>query len=114
MTERHPCANCPWRRDAPRGHWDPDHFRSIWHNCQDDGLALMLCHKTATREVAPDTPCAGAVLVLGFQSIGIRLAAGAGRVVLSEYVSRVPLFADMAEMLRANGVRLPPRNRVKP
>jgi hypothetical protein len=23
---RRPCANCPWRVDAPRGYWDPQHF----------------------------------------------------------------------------------------
>ncbi len=41
---RKPCGNCPWRKDAPAEYGDPDHFREIWINCQDDGLHTMLCH----------------------------------------------------------------------
>jgi hypothetical protein len=26
---RRPCTNCPWRVDAPRDYWDPQHFVSI-------------------------------------------------------------------------------------
>lgn len=43
---RKPCANCPWRLDAPPGYWDPTHFTSIWRNCQDDGAEPMGCHKS--------------------------------------------------------------------
>ena len=47
---RRACANCPWRIDAPRGYWDPQHFVDIWRNCQDDGLNIMLCHLTKKAE----------------------------------------------------------------
>jgi hypothetical protein len=50
---RQPCSNCPWRRDAPSQHWDPQHFKDIWHNCQDDGMSQMLCHLAG--DLPPDS-----------------------------------------------------------
>lgn len=54
---RRPCENCPWRVDAPRGYWDPQHFVDIFRNCQDDGLNIMLCHKSRTTSVRSLTKC---------------------------------------------------------
>ena len=111
--KRKPCDNCPWRKDAPPGHWDPAHFRDIWRNCQDDGHALMLCHKSKPAEKI-EIPCAGAVVVLGFKSIGIRIAALRGKLDVDAYASDVPLFPTFLAMLRANGIRPPKRNRWTP
>lgn len=110
---KQPCADCPWRQDAPTGHWHPDHFVSIWQSCQDDGMAFMLCHKSRPAE-GVRIPCAGYVLVVGFASIGLRLECLAGRLDPRDYdAGGVALYATFADMLRANGVRLPRRNRVK-
>lgn len=110
---RIPCANCPWRLDAPRKHWDPSHFVEIWRNCQDDGTNVMACHKSTKQR---PRVCQGWVRVLGFEAIGVRLAVMRGQVTTAEIEHRAgpELFTSFAAMLRANGVPLPPRNRLVP
>lgn len=110
---RQPCANCPWRVDAPRGHWDPSHFFEIWRNCQDDGAHEMLCHKST---VSKPLPCQGWARVIGFAAIGIRLAVMRGALSAAEVADRSgpKLFRTFATMLRANGLKLPHRNRFIP
>jgi hypothetical protein len=115
---RRPCANCPWRVDAPRGYWDPQHFVDIWKHCQDDGLNIMLCHKANAmpEEQRDSVPCQGWIRVLGFEAIGVRL------LVLREEVTdeeiRDPggpdLFPSFAAMMRANKISLPRRSRALP
>ena len=108
-----PCDNCPWRRDAPVGYWDPEHFRDIWRNCQDDGMSLMLCHKSRLDEDIK-VPCAGAILVLGFASIGIRIATMRGTIDPAEYgADGLELYSTFAEMLEANGITVPARNKLR-
>jgi hypothetical protein len=111
---RRPCGNCPWRKDAPREYWDAEHFREIWRNCQDDGLHQMACHKSR-----PDAPaarqiiCQGWVRVMGYDAIGVRIALLRGRVTLTEIedLSGLELFETFEEMLLANRVEPPARNR---
>ena len=107
---RRPCANCPWRIDAPRGHWDPQHFRDIWRNCQDDGLSQMQCHKST---LTVPLPCQGWARVVGYDAIGVRLAVMRGMLRRAEVADRdgPPLFSSFAAMLRANRVPHPSRNR---
>lgn len=108
-----PCDNCPWRKDAPPGYWDPDHFKSIWNNCQDDGLRLMLCHKSRPDE-GVEVPCAGYVVTVGYDSIGLRLAAMQGKVDPREYNAKgIPLYDSFEDMMRAQGIEPPPRNKVR-
>lgn len=117
MKLRKPCDNCPWRVDAPRKHWAPDHFTAIWDNCQDDGMHVMLCHKAnnlpggAKHPDAP--PCQGWLRVIGFNAIGIRLLVMCGRATLEEVEDRSPpeLFESFEAMLKANKIRLPKRNK---
>jgi len=106
---RRPCENCPWRVDAPRGYWAPDHFESIWENCQDDGMHVMGCHKSSS---ANFLPCQGWIRVMGFGSIGVRLLAMQGKITAAEVEDdKGPaLFKTFAAMLRANKIRLPKRN----
>lgn len=110
---RRPCANCPWRVDSPRGYWDPTHFQEIWNNCQDDGMNQMACHKSTAEHILP---CQGWVRVMGFNAIGVRLAVISGKVSHAEVEDRdgPQLFKTFAAMLRANGIRLPRRNRFVP
>lgn len=105
-----PCANCPWRRDAPVGHWDAQHFKDISVNCRDDGMALMLCHKSNKVE---GSPCVGAILAVGLESIGLRIAVLQGKIDLKNFSTDTPLYRSFEEMLRANKVRIPKRNRLK-
>lgn len=115
---RRPCDNCPWRVDAPRGYWDPEHFVKIWKHCQDDGLNVMLCHKANVlpTEERPNIPCQGWVRVLGFSAIGVRLLAMRQQISLEEIKDQEgpPLFPTFAAMLRANKIPLPRRSRQLP
>lgn len=107
---RRPCANCPWRVDAPREHWDPQHFRDIWSNCQGDGMNVMACHKSAAQpKGAPILPCQGWARVLGRDAVGVRLALTNGSLIVEEVTDRggPKLFRTFAAMLRANKVTPP-------
>lgn len=112
---RRPCSNCPWRVDAPRGYWDPQHFVDIWQQCQDDGTHVMLCHKSNAlpEEDRSKVPCQGWIRVLGRDAIGVRLLLMRGTAAIEEVedLEGPPLFEDFAAMLHANGVSLPPRSR---
>jgi hypothetical protein len=111
---RRPCANCPWRKDAPREYWDPEHFREIWQGCQDDGLHMMLCHHASQVAEPADKPiCQGWVRVMGYEAIGVRIALIRERVSWNEIEDREgpELFATFDDMLVANGIAPPERNR---
>lgn len=112
---RRPCENCPWRVDAPRGYWDPTHFEEIWRNCQDDGMNVMLCHKSTALPKADrgDVPCQGWIRVMGFDAIGVRLLAMRGKISIEEVEDEAgpSLFPSFAAMLRANKIKLPKRSR---
>jgi len=115
---RRPCSNCPWRVDAPRGYWDPQHFVDIWKHCQDDGLNFMLCHKALTlpEQDRQLVPCQGWIRVMGFEAIGVRLLALREQVTLEEINDQggPVLFPTFAAMLRANKIPLPRRSRMTP
>lgn len=116
MTEkiRRACSNCPWRVDAPREHWDPQHFADIWRNCQDDGLHIMLCHKSNALPEAErgNIPCQGWIRVMGRDAIGVRILLMRGKVSFEEVEDRggPKLFPTFAAMMKANRIRLPKRS----
>lgn len=121
MTKlRRPCNNCPWRVDAPRQYWDPQHFLDIWKNCQDDGVNLMMCHKTndqtEAQRKANQLICQGWARVQGFDAIGVRLALIKGEVTVQEVEDRKgpKLFKTFEAMMRANKIPIPARNRFVP
>lgn len=109
MTIR-PCGNCPWRKDAPRGYWHPEHFRAIARECRDDGTHTMGCHKsTPERQMV----CAGWLGVIGYESIGARILALQGGPTPGDVsLEGLGMFAGYDDMLAANGVDIPPRNTV--
>jgi hypothetical protein len=92
-------------------YWHPDHFKSIWRTCQDDGQSLMLCHKSRPEE-GVQIPCAGYVIVVKYESVGVRIAASFGRLNPDDFSSDEPLYANFEEMMRANNIEPPPRNRM--
>jgi hypothetical protein len=111
---RRPCANCPWRVDAPREHWDPQHFVDIWRNCQNDGLHVMLCHKTNALPEAErgNVPCQGWIRVMGCDAIGVRILLMRGKTSFEEVEDRggPELFQTFTAMMKANKIRLPKRS----
>lgn len=118
MSIRRPCSSCPWRVDAPRGYWDPQHFVDIWRNCQDDGLNVMLCHKSNAlpKEERGDVPCQGWIRVMGYEAIGVRILVMQGKATLEEIEDKdgPKLFPTFTAMMRANKIRLPQRSRMTP
>lgn len=118
MSLRQPCANCPWRVDAPRGYWDPQHFVDIFRNCQDDGTNIMLCHKSSKLAEADrrSVPCQGWIRVMGFSAIGVRILVMRGEATIEEVEDRggPELFPTFEKMMRANKIRLPRRSRWTP
>ncbi len=115
---RRPCANCPWRVDAPRDYWDPQHFVDIWRTCQDDGLNIMLCHKSGSlpENERKDIPCQGWIRVMGFDAIGVRLLVMRGAVTFEEVENKKgpKLFSSFTAMMRANKIPLPRRSQMRP
>jgi Family of unknown function (DUF6283) len=112
---RRACSNCPWRVDAPRGYWDPQHFVDVWRSCQDDGINIMLCHKSSTLPQAErkSLPCQGWIRVMGFSAIGVRILAMQNKITIEEVEDRdgPRLFPTFAAMLRANKIHLPRRSK---
>lgn len=117
MKLRKPCENCPWRVDAPRDYWDPQHFHDIANNCRDDGMHTMLCHKANNLPLGakdPNAPpCQGWIRVMGFNAIGVRILSITGKVTPEEVDDRegLDLFESFEDMLRANKIKLPKRNK---
>ena len=117
---RRPCNNCPWRVDAPREHWDPQHFVDIWRNCKDDGMHIMLCHKSNNLPLGKNAPaappCQGWIRVMGFDAIGVRLLVMRGQVTFEEVEDKngPELLPTFTKMMRANKIPLPRRSRMKP
>jgi hypothetical protein len=108
-TKHRPCGNCPWRKDAPVGTWTAERFQTLAQGCQHNGWDVFACHKSA--EDAPFV-CAGFAAVIGFDSIGLRLAAAAGRYNPDGLdTSGLELYPDFDAMLRANGVEPLPDDR---
>jgi len=107
---RRPCANCPWRVDAPREHWDPHHFLDIWRDCQDDGQKTMLCHKSSGGR--DKVPCQGWIRVLGFDAIGVRLLVMRKEAAFEEVADKdgPELFPTFTAMLQANKIPLTARS----
>jgi hypothetical protein len=122
MTEaaklRRPCSNCPWRVDAPREHWDPQHFVDIWRSCQDDGTHIMLCHKSFAlpKSERSSVPCQGWIRAMGFNAIGVRVLAMQDKITIEEVEDKKGprLFPTFTAMMRANKIKLPKRSRMRP
>lgn len=80
-------------------------------------MNLMLCHKA--NNMPKGTPsaempiCQGWIRVMGFDAIGVRLAAMGGRVTIQEVEDKtsIELFPTFEAMLEANHVAPPRRNR---
>lgn len=96
------CKNCPFRIASPKagelgGSVPMPDALGTARACMD-GLKVMQCHKS------PDSrpsACAGFLSVVGYESIGVRLAVMRGIVSADEVGIPMPgLYGSMREMLR--------------
>jgi hypothetical protein len=108
-TPKSPCKSCPYRKDAPLGHWDKEHFLSVI-NSNNDPLngCMFACHNHVKMDPKERGLCAGWLLDQkkhGVPSIRLRLAmfGDAGfATAINRVRSRVPMFKDAMAMVAAN------------
>ncbi len=96
-----PCADCPWRLDAPIGNFLPERFVNLAHTSYDMNLAQFACHKSLE---GSEIGCAGFLLAGAAHNLGTRLGLRAGTVDLDAVSSDYPLFPSFRAMAIANGV----------
>lgn len=103
---REPCANCPYRKDAPRKLWHRSEFERLLATERSEFGAFYGCHKN------DGNPCAGWLLdqrERGYPSIMLRmtLCASTEAVTCAEALTDGghALFPSIEAMCRANGVR---------
>jgi hypothetical protein len=106
---RRPCAECPWRRDTPRGMFTQERYDALADTSGARGAEapidapLFACHKSAEgREEA----CAGWLAAVGAEHLGVRLAVVSGRIPASALAPPddwPALFASYDEMARTQG-----------
>ena len=115
MSRHHPtspCANCPYRVDAPRRHWDRSEFRKLLASEGTELGVVYACHNHA--RVAPKDRgmCAGWLLDQknrGIPSIRLRLVLSRNEPAREAFAlvssGGHKLFRTVKSMCRANGVR---------
>lgn len=105
----HPCANCPYRKDAPLAYWDKSHYLSVAEG-EVDGLAgqVFACHGHIKLKPKDRGFCAGWLLdqkERGVPSIPLRLMLHADDEALAAFKtvkSTVPMFKTAMDMVKAN------------
>jgi len=107
-----PCANCPYRKDAPRRLWDVSEFRALLAAERDQIGKVYGCHKQAPLDPKARGFCAGWLLdqkKRNIPSIALRmvLISDPSAVDALEGVSDGghEMFNSLEAMCRANGVR---------
>ena len=102
---RHPCTECPWRKDTPPGQFTAERYEALQATSEqrpgdEPGLdsPMFACHRTAEgREQA----CAGWLAAVGHRHLGVRLAVMQQRLpvhVLEPQPGWPTLFETYAEM----------------
>lgn len=113
-----PCANCPYRLDAPRRHWHRSEFEKVLEAEASQFGSTFACHKHVVLPAGRRGVCAGWLLdqrERGLPSIALRLLLISDpllRRALDKVQAVVPMFKTVESMCRANGVR-PVRTRVQ-
>lgn len=108
-SKRKPCADCPWRKDAETDVWSKERFQMLAVDCRDDGMKAMACHKSGQEQ---PYACAGFLAQVGYESVGVRILAMQGGETPDDiYTNGLDLFETFEQMLEANDVEVPRRNR---
>lgn len=100
-ARKRPCADCPWRRDAPIGHFPPEAFIRLASSAHDMDRKVFQCHDT-TDQVP--LVCAGFLERGADHNLTIRLAYSNGDFERTDRTGGEDLYADFREMAVANGV----------
>lgn len=103
-TRKRPCAECPWRRDIEPGQFPAERYEELRNTTGSRGkevgidAPIFACHKSTEGQ---ETPCAGWLAAVGFDSLGVRIAAAQGRIppeALRPGPDWPPLFDNYEEM----------------
>lgn len=102
--KRRPCSTCPWRKDVPPHGFPGGSICSSLERMASGefGTTAMQCHSTPDGECAQ--VCVGFAVRVGFNSVGLRLAAMLGRYDPDTVTSEgVELWASPADLFRVHG-----------
>lgn len=102
-VRKKPCPTCPWRKDAEKGRFPADAFRSSASTAYDASLTTFSCHEAGREKIAT---CAGFVLANSAHNMALRIDHIKGRYDPGKVKNPegVELFSDYREMAIANGV----------
>lgn len=107
-TRKGPCAQCPWRKDGPRGQFPGARYKELacTTGTPDEpvpyGSPIFTCHKS--KPDGGELPCAGWLAAVGTTNLTIRLALLTGGLeigALEPGPDWPPLFETYAEMAEA-------------
>jgi hypothetical protein len=98
---RKPCAECPWRRDAPIGAFPAEAYRHSANTAYDMSQRKFACHMSGSEKPAT---CAGFLLRGAEHNLAVRLGLMRSAIDMSKVSSDVDLFDSYREMAEANGV----------
>lgn len=102
LARKTPCAECPWRKDAPLGAFPAEAFRQSALTAYDAAPTAFACHMSGH-----DAPavCAGFVIAHGENNLSIRLSQHTERLDTGSISDGgLELFENYREMAVANGV----------
>lgn len=99
--QRTPCAECPWRKDAPVGAFPAEAYRISAPTSYDCADRTFGCHM-AGAEVGKI--CAGFLLRGATHNLAIRLAIATGKIHPDEIAEGTELYESYRAMAMANGV----------
>lgn len=99
---KQPCNNCPYRKDAPLGHWSIEEFKDLLEKESDYMGATYGCHKNDGHV------CVGWLMnqdKRNFPSIALRLSLSRNKVTrkyLDSLTCKSEMFDTVEEMCEAN------------
>lgn len=102
VYRRKPCAECPWRKDAPVGAFPPEAYRHSAETAHDLSNHQFSCHMSGANEPAT---CAGFLLRGAEDNLAVRMAMFEGRYDPTQvHDGGVELYEGYRSMAIANGV----------
>lgn len=100
-AQKRPCANCPWRTDAPPGEFPVERYRRLAASAYDGSVVLFACHKSLD---GGEVTCAGFLERGALHNMAVRLAYATGRLEHLDRGGGHRLHASYKAMAIANGV----------
>lgn len=102
VARREPCAECPWRTDAPQGAFPAEAYRFSARTAYDMAESTFACHMSGAK--APAT-CAGFLLRGADHNLHVRMAIMQDRYDPEIVSDRgIDLYEGYRSMAIANGV----------